>query len=84
MAKYDLRKEAEETDIQLSAIIAKLGVLGKSEIEKLLPKRTDQKALSRLIKAVNDSAGENNKMAVLSERLGGISAAVRDVVLKLV
>ncbi len=84
MGKYDLSKEAAETDEELSNIIAKLGALSEARITYLLPKRTDQDELARLIKAVNEATGENQKKAVLSERLGAISAVVKDVVLKLV
>lgn len=84
MGKYDLSKEAKETDVELSGIIKNLGALTDEKVSELLPNRTDQDELQRLIKAVNNAASENQKRVVLTERLGTISSIVKDVVLKLV
>ncbi len=84
MGKYDLSKEAAETDEELSNIISKLGVLSDDRMAELLPNRTDQEELKRLIKAVNQATSENQKKAVLSDRLGTVSAIVKDVALKLI
>ena len=84
MGKYDLSKEANETDLELGPAVEKLGALTESKIVELLPNRADQAELNRLIEAVNGATTENGKKKVLVERLGTISAIVKDLVLALV
>jgi hypothetical protein len=84
MSRYNLDEEAAATDRQLAGLINKLGALTDEKILELLPKRADQDELNRLIEAVNEAADENRKKAVLSERLGAVSAVVKDVALALI
>ncbi len=84
MGRYDLSGEADATDNELAGAISKLGALSDEQISDLLPEKTDQDELSRLIDAVNKASDENQKKAVLTERLGNVSAVVKDVVLGLV
>lgn len=84
MGRYNLDKEAKETDIELAGDIKKLSPLEDVELAELLPDRADQKELKRLIDAVNDAADKNRKKAILVERLGTVSAAVKDAALAMI
>jgi len=78
---YDFSKEAEATNKALEKHIDKLGVLSEEQIKEVLPAQSDQKELKELIDAVNDAADENAKKAVLLERLGTLSEAVKKAAL---
>ena len=84
MGRYNLDKEANETDIELAGDIEKLSPLEDVELAELLPDRADQKELKRLIDAVNDATDKNRKKAILVERLGTVSAAVKDAALAMI
>lgn len=79
---FDFSKEAEETDRELAGDIQKLRGLTDEQIKALLPNRADQDELNSLIAAVNAAASENEKKAVLMQRLQMASGVVRDVVRK--
>lgn len=84
MGKYNLSKEAEETTKELADEISKLGALTEEKIAELLPKRADQEELQKLIDAVNQATTENKKKAAITENLGALSKAVKDVVVEYV
>jgi hypothetical protein len=84
MGRYNLDDEAEATDIELTGDIEKLKPLSDDELVDILPDRADQEELKRLIDAVNAAADKNRKNAVLLERLGTVSAAVKDAALAMI
>jgi len=84
MGRYDLSEEAAATDSELGSMIQKLGGLSDDDISQLLPKRADRDELNRLIQAVNQATSENQKKAILAERLATVSTIVKNVALKLI
>lgn len=84
MAPYDFTKEAKATDEELSEDLRRLGGLSDEEVVKLLPQRADQDQLKELLAAVNSAATENQKKAVLLDRLAAVSEAVTRVVAELI
>lgn len=82
MGKYDFTNEAEETTRELADEINRLGALDEEKLKKLLPERADQEELEKLIDAVNQATNENEKKAVIVERLGIASEIVKDAVAK--
>ena len=83
MSRYNLDEEAAATDNELAGLIEKLGVLSDATIAELLPQRSDQEQLSQLIAAINAAADDNRKKAILVERLGTVSVAVKNAALAL-
>ena len=77
---FDFESEANATNAELAGEISKLGALTDAQVQELLPARADQEQLNQLIAAVDAATGENNKRAELVERLGTVSAAVKNVV----
>ena len=84
MGRYNLDDEAKETDIELAGEIESLKPLSDDKLAELLPDRADQEELNQLIEAVNAAADKNRKKAVLMERLGTVSVAVKNVALDLI
>ena len=79
---FDFSDEAAATNAELAGEMSKLGALSDAEIEELLPNRADQDQLNQLIAAVDAATGENDKRAVLVQRLGTASVAVKNAVKK--
>jgi predicted Zn-ribbon and HTH transcriptional regulator len=72
---YDFSEEAKLTNEQLRDELAKLTPLTAEEINKLLPERADKERLKQLIKIVNSSASQNEKLASFTSNfaeLGGV------------
>jgi len=84
MGKYDFTKEADATTRELADEFKKLGALDDEKLKELLPERTDQEELKKLIAAVNQATSENEKKAVLVERLGIVTEVVKNAVVKYV
>ena len=59
-----------------------MGALSEEKIAELLQKRADQEELQKLIDAVNLATTENERKAAITENLGTLSTAVKDVVVK--
>jgi len=83
MGRYDLSQEAADTDTELSGLINKLGAIDSVTLASLLPAEHQQE-INRLITAVNAATDENNKRAALTEQLGTLSVAARDILFKVV
>lgn len=82
---YDFSDAANRTNEALSGELAKLSPLTAAEIEKLLPKKVDKQRFAAVLKIVNSSASQNNKVAVLRQNfteLGGVMLKVLGKYLK--
>jgi hypothetical protein len=76
---YDFSKEAELTNKQLAADLAKLTPLTEQEVNSLLPTQAEKQQLKQLIEIVNSSASQNQKVASLTSNLSELGSVVLKV-----
>lgn len=82
---FDFSEEAEMTNKELSAELAKLSPLTEEEVAKLLPRKIDKERYAQLLSIVQSSTSLNKKVAVLTDNfteLGGVAVKLLTKFLK--
>lgn len=79
---FDFSAEAELTNKQLAGEIAKLTPLTESELNSLLPKKIDKERFAEVLRIVNSSASQNNKVAALTDNFATLGGVVVKVLTK--
>ena len=76
MPKFNFDKEAEETNEQFAAEIARLTTLKADEIESLFPRKIDKQQLVDLMTIVRSSASRNSRAAALERNISTLAGTV--------
>lgn len=82
---FDFSEEAEMTNMELSAELAKLSPLTEEEVATLLPRKIDKERYAQLLSIVQSSASQNRKVAALTDNiteLGGVAVKLLTKFLK--